>query len=95
MKELLLYLAKSIVDKTDAVKVDESTDENGFVNLRLTVDSADMGKIIGKNGKVIKAIRNLVRIVAIKEGKKVNIELTEQGGGEIPQTEETAEEPSA
>lgn len=93
MKELLEYLAKSIVEHTDVVRVEESVDETGFVTLRLFVDTSDMGKIIGKEGRVIKAIRSLVRVVAIKEGKKVNIELNELGGSTVP-VQENAEAPA-
>ena len=78
MKQLLLDIVNSIVDHQDKVKLEESTDEEGNINFLLTVDPEDMGKIIGKEGKVIKSIRNIIRIPAIKQNKKVNLELTEQ-----------------
>lgn len=77
MKNLLEYLVKSIVEKTDAVKVEEIITPDGFVNLRLTVDPEDMGSVIGKGGRIIKALRNLMRVRAIKENKRVNVELME------------------
>src|SRR3990167_5727609 len=92
MKQLLLDIVNSIVDNPDKVKLDESTDEEGNVNFTLTVDPEDMGKIIGKEGKVIKSIRNIIRIPAIKQNKKVNLELTEQERVQRPDVEATASE---
>jgi predicted RNA-binding protein YlqC (UPF0109 family) len=80
MKDLLEYLVKSIVSKPEAVKVEEIVTPDGFVNLRLTVDPEDMGSVIGKGGRIIKALRNLVRVKAIKEDKRVNVELMEKNG---------------
>lgn len=77
MKDLLKYLTKSIVTKPDAVRVEETQTAEGFANLRLTVDPEDMGAVIGKGGRIIRALRNLVRVKAIKEGKRVNVELVE------------------
>lgn len=76
MKDILLTLVKSIVDAPDAVNVDE-TDDNGFVTLTISVASEDMGKVIGKEGKVIRALRNAMKIPAMKQGKKVQIQLAE------------------
>lgn len=78
MKQLLLDIVNSIVDHPDKVKLSEDTDSEGNLNFTLTVDPEDMGKIIGKEGKVIKSIRTIIRIPAIKQNKKVNLELTEQ-----------------
>ncbi len=75
MKDFLDYLVKSIVDKPEAVNVTEANDGQGFVTLNLTVDQIDMGKIIGKNGRVIKAVRDLVHILAVKENLRVNVTL--------------------
>ena len=76
MKDILLTLVKAIVDNPDAVVVEE-TDDNGFVTLTITVASEDMGKVIGKEGKVIRALRNVMKIPAMKQGKKVQIQLAE------------------
>lgn len=76
MKKALEYIVSSIVDNPDKVEINEAED-NGMINFTITVDPADMGKIIGKNGKVIRAIRNVVKISAIKQNKKINIALTE------------------
>jgi predicted RNA-binding protein YlqC (UPF0109 family) len=80
MKELLIYILKSIVDFPDEVKVDEEVREDGFVVLTVHVNQGDMGKVIGRDGKIIKAIRSLVRVVAIRENKKVSVELQDQKG---------------
>lgn len=95
MKQLLIDIVNSIVDHPEKVVIEESTDEEGNINFTLTVDPEDMGKIIGKEGKVIKSIRNIIRIPAIKQNKKVNLELTEQDRiakeGEESETQAPAE----
>ena len=78
MKDLLHYLVTSIVEQPEAVKIEKTETEGGFVNLQITVAPEDMGMVIGKGGRIIRALRNLVRVKAIKEGKRVNVELTEQ-----------------
>ncbi len=76
MKDILQYIIKAIVDNPD--KVDVAEDENeGVLNLNVTLAKEDMGKVIGKNGKVIKSIRNVMKIPAIKENKKIFINLSE------------------
>ena len=74
MKELVEILAKALVDKPEEVQVNEVKKEETLV-LQLTVDKDDMGKVIGKQGKVAKSIRTVVRAAAIKEGKKVVVEI--------------------
>ncbi len=76
MKDILNYIVSSIVEKEDGVEISE-TEENGILNFVIKVDPTDMGRIIGKNGKVIKAIRNIMKIPAMKQNKKVFISLSE------------------
>lgn len=76
MQSLLKFIIKSIVDNPDQVKVSEEKGE-GFVSLKLSVAQEDMGKVIGKKGKIIKAIRTLLKVPAIKQSVRVNIELEE------------------
>ena len=74
MKELLVILAKSLVDNPDAVTVNEITGEQSIV-LELKVAPDDMGKVIGKQGRIAKAIRTVVKAAAIKENKRVVVEI--------------------
>lgn len=76
MKKALEYLISQIVDNPEKVEISEQ-EADGMTNFAITVDPSDMGKIIGKNGKVIRAIRNVIKISAIKQNKKINIALTE------------------
>lgn len=76
MKDTLTYIISSIVDNTDKVSVAEEENQ-GIVNLTVSVDPSEMGKVIGKEGKVIKAIRNVMRIPAMKQNKKIYITLAE------------------
>lgn len=77
MTQLLKFLISQIVDQPDAVAVAETTDETGTVILTVTVDPNDMGKVIGKGGKIISAIRELVKVKAIKQNKRVRVVLAE------------------
>lgn len=74
MKELLEILAKSLVDKPEEVKVNEIAGEQSII-LELRVAPEDMGKVIGKQGRIAKAIRTVVKAAAIKENKRVVVEI--------------------
>ena len=74
MRELLEILAKNLVDDPAAVVVNEKND-NGTVVLELKVAPEDMGKVIGKQGRIAKAIRTLVKAAAIHEDKRVTVEI--------------------
>lgn len=76
MKDALNYIVSQIVEDPKQVEITEEEQE-GVINFTVKVAKEDMGKIIGKNGKVIKAIRNVVKILAIKQGKKIYISLAE------------------
>lgn len=76
MKNTLSFIISSIVEKSESVEVAEEENQ-GIVNLTVKVDPQDMGKVIGKEGKVIKAIRNLMRIPGVLQGKKIYITLVE------------------
>lgn len=76
MKDLLNYIATSLVTKPDSVSISEETTD-GNINLTLAVDPDDMGIIIGKNGQTIRAIRKLLTVRAIAENVRVNLQLTE------------------
>lgn len=74
MKDLLTYIAQNLVEHPQAVDVQETeTDDN--VVLELRVDPSDMGKVIGRQGRIAKEIRTLMRSVAQRQGKKVSVEI--------------------
>ena len=78
-QEFLEFLIKALVDNPDDVKVERRVDEMGVL-LSLKVNSEDMGQIIGKAGSTARAIRNLVRIVGLKNHARVNLKIEEPEG---------------
>ena len=74
MKDLLTYIAQNLVEHPQAVVVQE-TETDGNVVLELRVDPSDMGKVIGRQGRIAKEIRTLMRSVAQRQGKKVSVEI--------------------
>ena len=76
MKELLQYMAKNLVDNPDAVTVVEQTSEDGKV-LELHVAEGDMGKVIGRQGRIAKEIRTIIKTAAQRTGEKVTVEIVE------------------
>lgn len=74
MKDLVEFIARSLVDDPDAVNVTEIEGERSII-LELRVAPDDMGKVIGKQGKIAKAIRTITKATAAKEGKRVVIEI--------------------
>ncbi len=74
MKELLETIAKALVDYPDDVSVNEVEGEKSMI-LELKVSKDDMGKVIGKQGRIAKAIRTVVKAAAIKENKRVSVEI--------------------
>lgn len=77
MKDLLMYIAQNLVEHPDAVKVSEAESEEGMVILELRVDPSDMGKVIGRQGRIAKEIRTLMRSVAQRQGKKISVEIVD------------------
>ncbi len=76
MKELLLYVAKQLVDHPDAVTVTEREDADTTV-LELRVAPEDMGKVIGRQGRIAKEIRTIVKTVAQRNGKSVTVDIVD------------------
>ena len=76
MKETLQFIVSSIVDNPDAVVIEEQSEE-GFTNFIITVAKEDMGKVIGKEGKVIRGIRNIMKIKAMKYDTRIKISLAD------------------
>ncbi len=74
MKDLLTYIAKSLVENPDAVSVNEVTKEDGLV-LELRVAPEDMGKVIGKHGRIAKEIRTIIKACALRDNIKVSVDI--------------------
>jgi len=74
MKELIEYVAKSIVDQPEEVYVSEETDQGKLI-LRLRVAEGDIGKVIGRQGRIIRALRTLLKVASIKEGSQTVLEI--------------------
>ena len=73
MKELLLYMAQNLVDHPEAVSVTEIDGEETTLELRVAPE--DMGKVIGRQGRIAKEIRTIVKSVAQRRGQRVNVEI--------------------
>ncbi len=76
MKELLEYLARQLVDNPDQVRVEESQTADGVV-LRLRVAKEDVGKVIGKQGRIARALRTVIKASAVKDGKQATVEIVD------------------
>ncbi len=85
MTNLVKTIARSLVDNPEEVVVTETSDRHGSV-IKLSVASDDMGKVIGKQGRIAKAIRTVVKASAMKENKNVTVEIIRED--ETPVTEE-------
>lgn len=77
MKELVTYLVNSLIEDGKNVEITE-VERGSFVELTITVPQGDMGKIIGKQGRIAKAIRAVVKAASQKTGKKCNVEICEK-----------------
>ncbi|MBV9455630.1 MAG: KH domain-containing protein [Rubrobacter sp.] len=74
MENLLLFLARSLVDEPDKVEV-SGRETDSRVDLTLRVASKDMGKVIGRHGRIVKAIRAVMKAASVKVNKRVNVEV--------------------
>ena len=74
MKELVEYIARAIVDNPEAVQVTETSRDN-LIILELSVAPDDMGKVIGRRGRIARAIRSLLRVAAIRRGTRAILEI--------------------
>ncbi|MBU0580804.1 MAG: KH domain-containing protein [Candidatus Margulisbacteria bacterium] len=74
MKQLVEYIVKELVDKPEEVKINETQGES-IIILEISVASDDIGKVIGKEGRIANAIRTVVKAAAAKQGKKVTVEI--------------------
>lgn len=78
-KAFLEYVVKALVDHPEDVKIDRTVDEMGVL-ITMTVNGADMGKIIGRQGNTAKAIRTLLRVIGMKNNARVNLKINEPEG---------------
>lgn len=76
LKDVLVFLAQSLVDHPEQVRVREINGE-GSVILELSVAQEDMGKVIGKQGRIARAIRTVTKALAVREGRRVVVEIVE------------------
>ncbi len=76
MRELVEFIAKSLVDQPEAVKVDQVEGERALI-IELRVAAEDMGKVIGKQGRIAKALRTIVKAAAVRTGKRVRVEIVQ------------------
>ncbi|MEK7565990.1 MAG: KH domain-containing protein [Patescibacteria group bacterium] len=76
MKDFLEIIVKKLVDDPESVVIAEDITPDGFITLTISAAQEDIGKIIGKEGKVIKALRDLIKILAVKENKRVTVQIS-------------------
>jgi len=95
MKQLIEYIVSNIVNHPESVIITEQkTEDNEATKYLIQVDPEDVGRVIGKQGKVIKSIRQIIRIAAIQKGTRAIVDLLEEAGGEavkVPEDTETEE----
>ena len=77
MEELVSFIAKNLVDEPDSVKV-ETREEGDTLVISLSVAPGDMGKVIGRQGRIAKAIRTVVKAASVREEKKYMVDIVEQ-----------------
>ena len=76
LKDLLEYLAKALVDEPDEVRV-QATETDTTVILELTVAKDDVGKVIGKQGRIARALRTIIKASAVRDGKRAIVEIVD------------------
>lgn len=90
-RDFLEYIVKNIVSNPDDVSVERTVDERGVL-LTLDINPADMGYVIGRQGKTAQAIRSLLKIVGAKNNARVNLKINEPEGSQRPQRQERRNE---
>jgi predicted RNA-binding protein YlqC (UPF0109 family) len=76
VEELLAYLARQLVDRPDEVRVEAHEADDGRLVISLHVASEDLGKVIGKQGRIARALRTVVKAAAVRSGQRVHVEIT-------------------
>ncbi|MFV0502666.1 MAG: KH domain-containing protein [Lachnospirales bacterium] len=75
MEETLVFMAKKLVDNPEEVSVIREVKEDNTIVLKLRVAQEDMGKVIGKQGKIAKAMRSIIKVIAIRENQRVVVDI--------------------
>ena len=78
MKDVLELIIASLVDNKEEISIEEISNNEKSIEFKVKVASGDMGKVIGKQGRVAKSIRTVMKSVAGKDGKRVNVEFVEE-----------------
>lgn len=86
MQDILQFILKNITTVPEDIKIDVQQEEGDTTNYLITVNPADVGRIIGKEGKIIKAIRTIMRVIAIQRGVHIRISVVSENG---PQNDES------
>lgn len=93
MKQLIEYIVSNIVNHPESVVVTEqATDDKDTTKYLIQVDPEDVGRVIGKQGKVIKSIRQIIRIAAIQKGARAIVDLLEEGTGKAASVDTGSDE---
>ena len=77
MRELLVYLAKALVDQPDQVEVEQFEEDDGTLVLELSVAADDYGQVIGRGGRTAQALRSVIKAAAVKDNRRVLIDIVE------------------
>ena len=77
MKDLVEYLAKALVDRPGEVSVDEFEEDDGTIVFELTVAEDDVGKVIGRNGRTVNALRTVIRAAAVRHNRRVLVDVVD------------------
>ena len=77
MEELLAYLARSLVDEPDQVEVESFEEDDGTIVLELRVAEGDAGKVIGRGGRTVAALRNVIKACSVKPGRRVLVDVVD------------------
>jgi len=78
VREVFEYIAQNLVDEPDGVEVEEFEEDDGTVVIEITAAPDDMGKIIGKNGRLARALRQIARALGTREGVRTNVDIVDE-----------------
>ena len=77
MKDLVEYLSKALVDRPDEVRVDEFEEDDGTIVFEVEVAEGEVGKLIGRNGRTINALRTVIRAAAVRHNRRVLVDVVD------------------